>query len=125
MKLFVLVGIGGALGSMLRYAIAGLLNSPSPAQGLPLGTLFVNLLGCFFIGLLATMLTGDDLWTGQAYAFLVIGILGGFTTFSSFGLEAQSLMVAGRWSSAALYVTLSNLGGLVAAYFGYALADLL
>lgn len=125
MKLFILVGLGGALGAMFRHGIATWLNSPNPTQGLPIGTLFVNLLGCFFIGVLATVLAGEDLWTRHLYAFLVVGILGGFTTFSSFGLETQALLLAGRWLDAALYVTVSNLGGLVAAFAGYALADLL
>ena len=125
MKIFILVGLGGALGAMSRHAIAGLLNSPNSVGGFPVGTLLVNILGCFCIGLLATLLTGDDSWTGQVYAFLVIGILGGFTTFSSFGFEAQTLFLGERFLEAGVYVVVSNLGGFVAAYAGYALADLL
>lgn len=53
MKIFILVGLGGALGAMSRHAIAGLLNSPNSVGGFPVGTLLVNILGCFCIGLLA------------------------------------------------------------------------
>jgi CrcB protein len=114
-RILAAVAIGGAAGSVARYA-AGVLVPRLLPSDLPLGTLFVNILGGFLIGLLAELLTADvsPLWR----PFLITGVLGGFTTFSAFSLEAVSL---GR-PLGLLYVALSVLGALAACWAGQAVA---
>ena len=105
---------GGALGSGLRYLVGLWLNRP----GFPIGTLTVNLVGCFLIGGLAT-------WFGQRVGVseglrlaILVGFLGGFTTFSSFGLETIRLVESSRMGPALAYVAVSNLVGCLAVWFG-------
>ena len=112
---------GGALGSGLRYGVGLWLNRPA----FPMGTLAVNLLGCFLIGGLAT-------WFGQRLELsegvrlaVLVGFLGGFTTFSSFGLETVRLMESERMMAAIAYVSVSNLVGFLAVWGGMKLATIL
>ena len=112
---------GGALGSGLRYGVSLWLNRPA----FPMGTLAVNLLGCFLIGGLAT-------WFGQRLELsegvrlaVLVGFLGGFTTFSSFGLETVRLMESERMMAAIAYVSVSNLVGFLAVWGGMKLATIL
>jgi CrcB protein len=106
---------GGALGSAARYAISLGLN-PAPGAGLPWGTLLANVLGCLLIGWLSQVLGGAS----EAVRLgILVGVLGGFTTFSSFGLETIRLVEAGQLSAAAIYVVVSNLGGLAGAWIGW------
>ena len=113
--------LGGAVGTGARYLVAGLLNS-ADAGAFPYGTLTVNLVGCLLIGVLATLF-GDATGTqAQLKLALIVGCLGGFTTFSAFGLEAFGLMQSGAMTSAAIYVLASNLGGITLAWCGYKLA---
>lgn len=112
---------GGALGSVLRYAVALALN-PSAGTGLPWGTLGVNVIGCLAIGLLSAILAGSSGMNEAVRVGLVVGLLGGFTTFSSFGLETVQLLQAGQLWVALVYVGLSNVGGLAGAWLGLRLA---
>lgn len=116
MKSILLVAAGGAIGAMLRYVISVLLKQPGAA--FPWHTALINLSGCLAIGicyaLLATSAQAEFIRT-----FVMIGILGGFTTFSSFGLETLQLTQAGEWKTAITYVLLSNIGGLSFAAGGY------
>ena len=118
-----LVGIGGALGSLGRYALQGRIQA-ALAGGFPWGTLAVNLIGSTLIGALAAFLetlpgAGAE---SRTRAFLALGILGGFTTFSSFSAESLALIRAGEWRPALAYVLASNALGilLAAAAFGTA-----
>jgi fluoride exporter len=86
----------------------------------PWGTLAVNLVGCFLIGWCAAV-AGRQGWSDGARAFAFAGLLGGFTTFSAFGLENLELADEGRWLAVAGYVTLSVVGGLALAWAGQAL----
>ena len=116
------VAIGGALGSVARYGVGQLLQARGPATRFPLGTLAVNLSGCFVIGLLAGLLASDRLSLrvpGREFVF--VGLLGGFTTFSSFGLETLFLARGGSVGTAALNVAVQVGGGLVATWLGYQL----
>jgi CrcB protein len=85
------VGVGGFLGSIARYLLVGLVQSPT-AGTFPFGTLAVNVAGCTLIGGLSALIEARPFLTGDGRAFLVIGVLGGFTTFSAFGNETINLL---------------------------------
>lgn len=112
--------IGGGLGSACRYLIF-ILTQRQGTQGFPLGTLAANLLGCLLVGFLWSLFEGSRL-ANEWRLFIFTGFLGGFTTFSAFALETTQLANVGEWKSAALYVTLSNIGGIALAVAGYSLA---
>jgi fluoride exporter len=117
---FVWVALGGALGSVARYGCAALaLRWFGPL--FPWGTLFVNVVGSFAIGALAglTAPDGRPLVIGDTRAFLIIGVLGGFTTFSSFSLDTLSLARQGAWVAAGTNVLASVALCLLAVYAGY------
>jgi CrcB protein len=115
----VLVLAGGGLGSAARYLV-GIWAAERWGSSFPWGTLTVNLLGCFLIGLLATL--ADDVRSigPDARVFLVVGVLGGFTTFSSFSLDALRLGERDELLRAVVYVGASVGAGLVAATVGIA-----
>jgi len=120
------VALGGALGSVARYACSGAAVRWLGA-GFPYGTLFVNMSGSFAIGLLAALAATDgrpSLGT-DARAFLLVGVLGGFTTFSSFSLETLSLARSGALGPAALNVVASVALCLFGAWLGFAAAGVL
>jgi len=120
---YVWVALGGALGSVARYAC-----SVAAARWLgtafPFGTLFVNVAGSFTIGLLAALIAADGrpLLGADARALLLVGVLGGFTTFSSFSLETLELARGGAFGTAALNVMLSVALCLGGAWLGLASA---
>ena len=91
-----LVGVGGFIGSVLRYLIGGLVQSAVPTSTFPYGTFVVNVTGCFFIGLLSSVIEEHSAFGPGSRAFLVIGILGGYTTFSTFANESVNLMRDGQ-----------------------------
>jgi CrcB protein len=123
---YVWVALGGAIGSMARYAC-----SVSALRwlgvGFPWGTLFVNVTGSFAIGLLAALVAADGrpLLGADARAFLLVGVLGGFTTFSSFSLETLTLARGGAIGAAALNVALSLVLCVGGAWLGFASAGIL
>lgn len=112
---FLLVGLGGGIGSMLRYAVS---LWPGSAR-FPYHTLFVNILGSFAIGLVmalgAKMVTAEHDWK----LFLATGICGGFTTFSAFSMENIHLLQNGRYVTAMVYILISIAAGLTACWAGY------
>lgn len=120
---FLWVGAGGFLGSAARYGVAvALAASPLQAR-FPCATFLVNLLGCAAIGLLAGLWERFPTLDAQLRLFLVTGVLGGFTTFSAFGLETIALLRAGQWTMALLYVLGSVVLGVLAVGLGFALAS--
>lgn len=112
-----LVALGGALGAVCRYLVG---NAISKAIGsaLPWGTFLINLGGCFAMGLLMTVIVERELLPAAWRLFLCVGLLGGFTTFSSFGYEALMLLAEGNILAAAGYAGGSVAFGLVAAGAG-------
>ncbi|MDW7654793.1 MAG: fluoride efflux transporter CrcB [Nitrospiraceae bacterium] len=118
----VLIGAGGFLGSILRYLMSGFAQSLSQSTVFPYGTLAVNMLGCLCIGFLSRLCTSSALISADTQAFLVVGILGGFTTFSAFGNETMNLIREGEAALALLNVGAQVLLGLGAVWFGYTLA---
>ena len=117
------VALGGALGSVARYAISGVAVRWLGAA-FPYATLFVNITGSFTIGLLAALVAADGRPSlgADARAFLLVGVLGGFTTFSSFSLETLNLARSGALAPAMLNVAGSVVLCLAAVSLGFATA---
>lgn len=86
-----MVGLGGAVGSIGRYAVGQWAERMWPAAALPVGTLIVNVVGCFLIGLVAAGVELRDILNPEWRALLIVGVLGGFTTFSTFAHESLTL----------------------------------
>ena len=124
MLLIVLVGIGGFIGAVLRYLISDWVNEIFQTLSVPYGTLTVNITGCLLIGILAGLSENRNLLGPETRALLVVGVVGGFTTFSTFGNETVELLKDGKsiaaFSNVALHVCL----GLVAVWVGYSAAEL-
>jgi CrcB protein len=120
-KLF-LAGIGGFIGSSLRYAVTGYVQTWSRSIDFPYGTLAVNLIGCFLIGFLSQLAESRGVFTAESRTFVFIGILGGFTTFSAFGNETMNLWREGENLLAMANVTAHFLLGLGAVWASRALA---
>lgn len=117
-----LIGLGGGLGSVLRYVISGAVQQWSRSIAFPFGTLAVNLLGCFVIGFCAQLAETRGVFTSEARAFVFIGMLGGFTTFSTFGNETMNLLRASEMPHAALNIVAHIALGLLAVWLGRTLA---
>ena len=115
------VGAGGFLGSVLRYAISHLTHWLSLRTVFPLGTLCVNLIGCFCVGWLFGVLEIRYGMGPYLRLFLFIGVLGGFTTFSTFGYESFQLTVGGEYLKAGANILLSVAAGLGCVWLGYSL----
>jgi CrcB protein len=114
------VFLGGGLGSLLRYGLAIAFNSPD--RLLPFGTVFVNILGCFVLGYFSSNEWVASRLTDTLRLAITTGLLGGFTTFSTFGLESVRLYQSGQSLYGTIYVLVSLLGGLAAALMGMKLA---
>lgn len=112
-----IIAAGGGLGAVLRYLIAGVVQYRTDSL-FPLGTLTVNVIGCLFIGILMSLVQDHPLLSPNARAFLAIGLLGSFTTFSTFGYEASALLHDGEWSLGMLYVLGNLIVGLGAVELG-------
>ena len=109
--ILVLIALGGAAGSVARYLLGGAIQRSSHAT-FPFGTLAVNVIGCIAVGLLWRAFMGDPR-EQQLRAALVVGFCGGFTTFSTFSIEAVALMQGGAWVKASVYVLTSVVAGLL------------
>ena len=116
-KSFLIVGLGGAVGSMLRYGIQKIFNVQSAAV-FPIGTLTVNITGCFLIGILWSLVSRSLTWNEEMKLLLMTGFCGGFTTFSAFTLEGIGLLKESKTALFVIYVTASVLGGLLATLIG-------
>jgi CrcB protein len=116
-----LVGAGGFLGSILRYSLSGLVYRMVPGAAFPYGTLAVNIVGCLAIGSLAGIAESRGVIGPELRLFLFIGVLGGFTTFSTFGYETFELARDGEMIGVLANVLLHVIAGLGAAWLGHAL----
>jgi CrcB protein len=123
MQRILLVGAGGAIGSILRYLLSGYVQELTKSIGFPYGTLVVNVLGCAVIGFLSHVGDAWGLFNAESRAFVFVGLLGGFTTFSTFGNESLNLLREGETPSALTYVGAHVLFGLGAVWLGRNLAQ--
>ncbi|HOB73037.1 MAG TPA: fluoride efflux transporter CrcB [Phycisphaerae bacterium] len=117
-----LVALGGGFGSVLRYVLAGWCQRFT-GGAFPVGTLVVNVLGCLAIGVLKAAFSGSLLIREEYQIALTIGVLGGFTTFSTFGWETFAQVNEGAWIRAGLNVVLNVVLGFAAVLIGYRLAQ--
>lgn len=122
---FLIIGFGGFLGAILRYLISGFFQHQSGSISFPFGTMAVNLIGCFFIGSLTFLIETRSILSMETRAFLLIGVLGAFTTFSTFGNETLNLIRGNRIDLAALNAGIQVFAGLVMVWLGRAGAALL
>jgi CrcB protein len=121
MKCLLLVGLGGGLGALGRYGLGVWLADIFHTPKFPFPTFFINLLGCLLIGILYGLHFHHSQFTKPAQLFIFTGILGGFTTFSTFGWETLTLLQNGNPRGAFLYGGGSIVLGLLAVWLGYAL----
>jgi CrcB protein len=124
MKAILLVALGGALGSAARYKLSGWVLHHTVDWRFPAGTFAVNVLGCLVAGVLAGLAEKYDFFSVDARLLLFTGILGGFTTFSAFGLETMFLIRRGEWLIAGSNVAVSVIAGLAALWLGWGAASL-
>ena len=120
---WLVVMLGGSLGAASRYGI-GLMTARLWGTGYPYGTLVVNLVGCFIIGLLFALADRSRLLSLDVRLLLITGYLGALTTFSSFSLETINAARAGLMMQAVINVLLNNIGGLALTYLGLRLGSL-
>ncbi|MFN1835489.1 fluoride efflux transporter CrcB [Balneola sp. MJW-20] len=113
------VGSGGFLGAVSRYLISALTTPSWNMHSLPYGTITANLLGCFLIGLLAGVFQFKEWMNPDLRLFVFVGILGGFTTFSTFSSESFLLWKAGEIGLATWNLIIQIAGGLILVWSGY------
>lgn len=124
-RLILLVAMGGAVGSVARFLLGTWVQQWSGRSDFPVGTLGVNVLGCFLIGIMAELADARNLITPETKALVVVGFLGGLTTFSSFSNETLNLARDGEHGLTALNLMLQLGLGLGAVWLGRVVVDLL
>jgi fluoride exporter len=117
-----LVAIFGAVGTLARYGLQGLVHLRA-GSAFPYGTLLVNLTGCFFLGLIGQFTMNRMVLPAEWRVAITVGFFGGYTTFSSFGWEAAKMLEDGEWLFATAYVGASVLAGLLLSVAGIRLAN--
>ena len=118
MKELLLVGTGGFLGSAARYVSNQWIKNFFTIGNFPCGTLLVNILGCFLIGAFIGIGEQKELFSSEQRLFFVVGVLGGFTTFSAFGLETAQLLRDSDIKLAMVNILLQVVGGIAAVFVG-------
>ena len=119
-----LVGAGGLVGAMTRYLLGAWVQNVISNHSFPYGTLTVNVVGCLLIGLIAGLVETRDALTVQTRAFLTVGVLGGFTTYSAFGFETVTLLRDGDLVAGITNVSLQIVLGLTAVWLGLRVSQL-
>ena len=117
-----LVALGGAFGSVSRYLLGTWVQSASKSIDFPYGTLTVNLIGCFVIGFLSQLAETRGVFTSESRALVFVGVLGGFTTFSSFGNDTINLLRDGETFNALANVGANVILGLLLVWLGRTVA---
>lgn len=125
MMAYLWVAIGGALGSIARFGLNNVISALPAGETFPLGTLCINITGSFIIGIFGALTQPEfgGVHRVTIIQFVMIGICGGFTTFSSFSLQTFALMQKGEWFSAAANILLSVILCLIAVWLGWLLGS--
>jgi fluoride exporter len=113
-----LIGFGGFIGSVMRYLASGYVQQVTKSVGFPYGTLAVNIIGCFLLGFFAQLAESRGAFTSETRLFVFVGILGGFTTFSTFGNETLNLARDSQMMNALANVGANVILGLLAVWLG-------
>ena len=122
MERILFIGLGGFIGSTLRYAFSGYVQGLLRSADFSYGTIAVNTTGCLIIGFLSQLAESQGVFTPETRAFLFIGFLGGFTTFSTFGIETMNLFRDSENMLALINVAMHVIFGLGAVWLGRTLA---
>lgn len=125
MSTLFLIGIGGFVGSVLRYLTSGFIQQLTKSVEFPYGTLIVNIVGCLTIGFLSQLAEARGVFTAESRALVFVGILGGFTTFSTFGNETMNFFLDGETLPALANVGAHIVLGLGAVWLGRVLAHVI
>lgn len=123
MQNLLLIGLGGFIGTLLRYSVSGLIQNLFKSMSFPYGTLFVNLLGCLLIGALSQLAEIRGIISPEARSFIFIGLLGAFTTFSTFGNDTVGLFREGKDLLSFVNIGLHLVLGLSAVWLGQSLVS--
>jgi len=118
MRQFLLVALGGFVGTAARYGVSGLIARTRAGAVFPFATFTVNFLGCLLIGALAGLVETRGILSGTSRAVVFIGVLGGFTTFSTFGYETLQLLKGGQYLAAGSFVAMQIMLCLPAVWLG-------
>ena len=119
-----MVGSGGFIGALARYGLSGFVHRQVPFATFPYGTMAVNLMGCCAIGVIAGLAESRQLFGPEFRTFALIGLLGGFTTFSTFGYETFAMLRDAEYLRVAANVGVHVILGLALVWLGYALTTL-
>jgi len=120
----IMVGLGGGMGAICRFMVYELCLTMVKNAWLPMGTIIVNILGCFIIGLLGGIAETRDVFSPEMRALIFIGFLGGFTTFSTFGFELFVFIRNGQAEMAVVNAVLQLTLGVLGVWAGFSLAKL-
>ena len=124
MQRLIFIGLAGFAGTLMRYWLSEW-TARRFGETFPTGTLVVNVIGCFLAGLFFSLMFDRYLVSPTVRTVILIGLLGGFTTFSSFGLQTFTLLRDGEMGLALFNIAISNVGGLLMVWVGYSLAKIL
>ena len=119
LRQLLLVALGGAVGSVARWRVSGWVLHQAVDWRFPIGTFVVNVLGCLIVGALAGLAIKEDFFSTDQRLLLFTGVMGGFTTFSAFGLETFYLLRRGEYLIAGSNMLLSVAVGMAALFVGY------
>jgi len=117
----VLIALAGAFGTLSRYFMTGVIQRLS-GTAFPWGTLIINIVGCFFVGLLWTIFESRFPVASQTRTMILVGFFGAFTTFSTFIFETEQLLSSSQWLYAIFNITVQNIGGLIGLFSGVIIA---
>jgi CrcB protein len=124
MQKVLLIALAGACGTLARYGLAGLVQVKT-GSAFPFGTLAVNLIGCFFFGVVASLAERYTAISGETRMILLTGFAGAFTTFSTLMYETNALRLDGQWLLVGANVALQLVGGLICIVLGLALGRMI
>lgn len=118
-----IVGAGGFIGAVCRYGLSGFVQRNSALSSFPFGTLVVNMLGCLLIGIAVGLVDARQSYSPEVRQFVMVGLLGGFTTYSTFGLETFALLRDADYLGAFANVAVHVILGLAMVWAGFAMVS--